>query len=144
VIDTLATGHPSRSIQFDSTHESLRVDMDRKLIWRVLANLISNALKYSPDDKPIVVSLDVQNDTVEIQVVDKGIGIPTEEQVQLFEPFFRASNATEKPGTGLGLTIVKQAIELHGGNIRIESATNAGTTFFVTLPLLQPYVVEEE
>jgi PAS domain S-box-containing protein len=144
VIDTLATGHPSRSIQLDSTHESLRIDMDRKLIWRVLANLISNALKYSPDDKPVVVSLDVQNDTVEIRVADKGIGIPSHEQAQLFEPFFRASNATEKPGTGLGLTIVKQAIELHGGSIRVESTANVGTTFFVTLPLLQPFVVEEE
>ena len=143
VIDTLATGHPSRRIEFHCAQESLKIDMDKKLIWRVLANLISNALKYSPEDEPVEITLDIQDDTVEIRITDKGIGIPLEEQVQLFEPFFRASNANEKPGTGLGLTIVKQAVELHGGSIRVESATDAGTTFFVTLPLLQPFVVEE-
>ena len=120
------------------------IDMDRKLIWRVMTNLVSNALKYSPDDKPVSVTLSVGNPSVEICVRDEGIGIPVSQQEKLFEPFFRAENARDIQGTGLGLTIVKQAIELHGGTIRVESAEDKGTCFTIELPLLQPYVLDED
>jgi signal transduction histidine kinase len=142
VIDTLTTGNPTRTIEFNTEQQTLKIDMDRKLIWRVLTNLFSNALKYSSE--PVRVSLRTHDDNVEICVVDKGIGIPQAEQAQLFEPFFRANNASDIQGTGLGLTIVKQAVELHGGSVRIESVANMGTTITVTLPVLQPYVVDKE
>jgi PAS domain S-box-containing protein len=145
VVETLSTNLPSaRVLTFESMYPKMTIDMDRKLIWRVMTNLVSNALKYSPDDKPVTVILNAHNPGVEICVKDEGIGIPIIQQGKLFEPFFRADNAQDFQGTGLGLTIVKQAIELHSGTIRVESVEGKGTCFTIELPLLQPYVVDED
>jgi PAS domain S-box-containing protein len=134
----------SRLISFECSQPKMMIDMDRKLIWRVMTNLVGNALKYSPDDKSVAVTLTIGNPGIEICVKDEGIGIPVVQQEKLFEPFFRANNAENIQGTGLGLTIVKQAIELHGGTIRVESAEGKGTCFTIELPLLQPYIVDED
>jgi PAS domain S-box-containing protein len=145
VVETLSTNLPAaRVLTFASSHPKMMIDMDRKLMWRVMTNLVSNALKYSPDNKPVAVTLDVSNPGIEICVQDEGIGIPVTQHGKLFEPFFRADNAQDFQGTGLGLTIVKQAIELHSGLIRVESAEGKGTCFTIELPLLQPYVVDED
>ena len=98
-------------------------------------NLLTNAIKYSPDKGQITFELDQDDEHVIIRVSDKGIGIPEADQSRLFEPFHRASNVGSVKGTGLGLSIVKQYVELHGGHIEVESEVGKGSTFRVLLPM---------
>jgi signal transduction histidine kinase len=103
---------------------------------RVLVNLISNAVKYSPSGGRITVSLARFEDEIELRVADQGIGISEEDQERLFTEFFRSSNpeATLRPGTGLGLAIVDRIVRRHGGSIDVESELGRGSTFRVRLP----------
>lgn len=110
------------------------VQLDKKLMLQIINNLVSNALKYSADDQPIFIEVRYQASSVLIQVRDEGIGIPAADLPHLFEPFHRATNVGTVAGTGLGLTLVKEAVELHGGEITVESALATGTTFTLTLP----------
>jgi signal transduction histidine kinase len=110
--------------------------MDEKLLHHILSNLISNAIKYSPQGG--TVSLEVvrkQEPAVIFRIRDEGIGIPPNERDKLFDAFHRARNVGSIPGTGLGLAIVKRSVDLHGGEISVESEVGAGTTFTVTLPI---------
>lgn len=107
---------------------------DPRLIRKFVSNLISNALKYSPDEKPVTVRLQATETEITFSVQDEGIGIPDKDLYLLFEPFYRASNVGTISGTGLGLTITKQAIELHSGTLSVASQENVGTTFVVRLP----------
>jgi PAS domain S-box-containing protein len=109
--------------------------IDPQLMRRVLTNLISNAMKYSPAGTAIEVSLSCTEAQAFIDVRDHGIGIPEGDQDRLFEMFHRARNAQNVPGTGLGLAIVRRAVELHGGTISFSSRVNEGTTFTIALPL---------
>ena len=104
---------------------------------QIINNLISNAVKYSPPAKPIQVKLDYADDTLILQVQDEGIGIPDADQPYLFEPFHRAANVETIPGTGLGLVIIKESVELHDGTITVDSHVNVGTIFTVRIPLRQ-------
>jgi signal transduction histidine kinase len=97
--------------------------------------LLSNAVKYSPAGTTIRLEITRQGHEGIFRVSDTGIGIPEEDQKRLFEPFHRAGNTRGIDGTGLGLTIVKQAVEVHQGKIACESATGVGTTFIVHLPI---------
>lgn len=99
-------------------------------------NLLSNAVKYSPDGGCVSLTVSCQPDMIGLQVKDEGIGIPPEAMPQLFEPFHRASNVGEIPGTGLGLAIAKRCIDLHGGQISVESTLGEGTVFTVQLSRL--------
>jgi two-component system phosphate regulon sensor histidine kinase PhoR len=103
---------------------------------RVVLNLISNAVKFTPAGGSVRVCARPSTDGVVIEVSDTGIGIPEAEQPRLFSRFFRASNATDAAiqGTGLGLTIVRSMVEHHGGRIDVRSAPGVGTTMLVTLP----------
>lgn len=107
---------------------------DPKLFRLILSNLVSNAAKYSLPGGYIEISLSCEAQRVVLRVSDEGIGIPQAEQAQLFDPFTRASNVGRRSGTGLGLTLVKQCVELMGGTIAFQSQENIGTTFTVTLP----------
>lgn len=109
--------------------------LDEKLLWQMLSNLLSNAIKYSPEGSTIQVILTCLDSHVEIQIQDQGIGIPDKDQPRLFEAFHRATNVTKVPGTGLGLVIVKNAVDLHGGSITVNSQVGMGTTFTMMLPL---------
>lgn len=126
-----------RRIDFSGTDTRVEAYVDPKLLRRALTNLLTNAIKYSPEDKPIQVSLDINVNEAIIRVSDQGIGIPEDDLKHLFEPFHRAANVGKIQGTGLGLAIAKQAIELHGGSIAVESTVGVGTTFTVRLPLPQ-------
>ncbi|OYU43460.1 MAG: hypothetical protein CFE44_18255, partial [Burkholderiales bacterium PBB4] len=106
---------------------------DEKLLRHIFGNLLSNALKYSPAGGEVSFSCQRSQGRVLFQVVDQGIGIPTEEIPHLFESFHRASNVGDIQGTGLGLAIVKNAVQLHGGEIQVSSRMGSGTTFTVTL-----------
>lgn len=107
---------------------------DRKLLRRALMNLISNALKYSDPGTRIGVGFSHLEACLQITVEDSGIGIPEADQEQLFEPFHRGGNVANISGTGLGMAIVKQVVDLHGGAIAVESAVRKGTRFTITLP----------
>ncbi len=108
--------------------------LDRKLIRQVISNLVSNAIKYSPDDKPITINLGYKPETVVLTVHDEGIGIPEADLKHLFEPFHRASNVGMISGTGLGLVITKELVDLHGGDIEVDSQVGIGTTMIVSIP----------
>ncbi len=130
----LSTG-TNHTINFDCEDECVTLQMDEALLRHILSNLLSNAIKYSPADTTIQVRLQCKSEAVIFQVQDEGIGIAPADQKRLFESFYRASNVGKIPGTGLGLTIVKQAVERYGGTIALKSQINIGTTFIVTLPL---------
>ncbi|MGB3692096.1 MAG: hybrid sensor histidine kinase/response regulator [Spirulinaceae cyanobacterium] len=107
--------------------------LDQKILHHVLDNLLSNALKYSPPTSQVDLVLECQEKQLVFRVKDRGMGIPFSDQKHLFEPFYRASNTDTVHGTGLGLTIVKKAVDLHGGTITFESDPNLGTTFTVMI-----------
>ncbi len=122
-------------ISFDIRGDCSDIFVDPALISTILTNLLTNALKYSPDDSPVSLVLDRQAEQIVIEVRDNGQGIPTEDQASLFDAFFRARNVGTIEGTGLGLNIVKQCVELHNGVIELQSEVGRGTTFTVFLPL---------
>ena len=112
------------------------IEGDAQQLERVFLNLLSNAVKFSHDGGTININA-VVDDALVVTVADHGIGIPAGEQDQLFTRFFRSSTADRSAiqGTGLGLTIVANIVQQHGGEIAIESAENVGTTVTLTLPL---------
>jgi PAS domain S-box-containing protein len=116
-----------------------QVDMalaDEILVSRILLNLLTNAIKYSPNNAEIRLELDRNEDFVVLRVVDKGVGIHPDNLPRIFEPFYRVLESQEISGTGLGLSIVKECVERHHGHIRVESQLGKGTTFIVELPAL--------
>jgi len=123
------------SLTFASLGDCSSCIVDEKLIRQICKNLLLNAIKYSAQGSTVQFNLRCQGDKVVFQVQDEGIGIPIEDQAQLFKPFERASNVGTISGTGLGLAIVKRLVDLHSGEIAVESAVGVGTTFTVTLPL---------
>src|SRR6056297_91157 len=120
-----------QKIKLISRAGSVPVYLDSKLLQHVFTNLLSNAIKYSEEGTLITVTLKDENQKVSVSVTDQGIGIPIEEQDNLFDRFFRAENSTNIQGTGLGLHIVKQYTELMGGIVSFESEVGRGSTFKV-------------
>lgn len=117
------------------THSGNEVAMvDKKLLKNVMFNLISNAIKFSPNGETIEINSQTSNSILKISVKDKGIGISKKDQEHLFERFFRGHNATHIQGTGLGLNIVAKYAELMNGSIDFESEENNGTTFTIIIP----------
>jgi PAS domain S-box-containing protein len=109
--------------------------LDPKLLRHILINLLSNGIKYSPENSWINFKLIEAENELIFEISDQGMGIPPDEQDQLFEPFHRCSNIGTIKGTGLGLNIVKKSVELHGGKISFISKINQGTTFTVIIPI---------
>jgi signal transduction histidine kinase len=114
-----------------------RVFADNARINQVLVNLISNAIKYSPDADKVIVNLTKTKDKITVSVQDFGMGIPKEEQSRIYERFFRAKGKKEGkiPGLGLGLFISSEVVKQHGGNLWVDSKEGKGSTFYFTLPL---------
>lgn len=110
---------------------------DENLLRHILGNLLANAIKYSPEGGLIRLELIAETETVILRIQDPGIGIPPEDLKGLFQAFHRAKNVDAIPGTGLGLAIVKRCVEEHGGQISVESEVGVGTTFIITLPVMQ-------
>jgi len=115
--------------------ESLRVRGDPDRIAQILDNLLSNASKYSAPGLPIEVSVFVRGDEAQVLVADHGVGVPPDERDLLFTPFYRTSRTRDVPGTGLGLHISKRLAERHGGELRLEASSDAGSVFALALPL---------
>lgn len=108
-------------------------------LYQVLSNLISNAIKYSPEGGDVTVGARGEADSVTIWVKDQGMGISPEFQEKIFERFFRVDNTDRRKvgGAGLGLTLVREIVAAHGGRVWVESALGAGSTFYVSLPVMQ-------
>ena len=123
------------NIIFSYTGASTNVSMDEKLLQHIITNLLTNAIKYSAKSSTINFDVQYENNLVIFQIKDEGIGIPEEDLKRLFEAFHRASNVANISGTGLGLTILKKAVECHNGVIEVDSKINYGTTFKITIPI---------
>lgn len=122
-----------QSIEYDHAGEERLVTTDRAMLGNVITNLVTNAVKYSPEHRAISLRTRIHGDKLEIVVEDHGMGIPIEDQQLLFERFFRGGNVMTVQGTGLGLNIVKRYLELLGGTITFTSEPGH-TTFIATLP----------
>lgn len=134
LVDELAAlRKPGQKIELNWSGEG-QVVLDPKMMRNVLTNLLSNAIKYSNSDGTIRLDIARKESSLSIQVVDQGIGIPKADQAHLFSRFFRAGNATNIQGTGLGLNIVRKYLGLMQGTIEFESIEGQGTTFSITLP----------
>ncbi|MEQ1675201.1 MAG: PAS domain-containing sensor histidine kinase [Chitinophagaceae bacterium] len=117
-------------------HCSAKFTTDKRMLKNILFNMLSNAIKFSPEGKQVIVTADNSEQELLLIVKDQGIGIPEEDQEHLFSTFFRANNVSNIPGTGLGLPIVKRYVNLLGGEIMLKSKLNEGTEIKVMLPAL--------
>lgn len=131
----------------DYTHNSQKtiLPLDHHLLGSIVTNLLSNALKYSKRGDRIEIASEIRNEALSLTVTDPGIGIPVEEHKHIFGRFYRASNATNFEGTGLGLHIIQKYVKLLKGTISFESEVDKGTKFTVVLPngrLSDPTITE--
>lgn len=126
----------NHQLVFTSKGDIAQTIWDEDLLRHILGNLLANAVKYSPEGSIVELELTAEEKTATFSIRDRGIGIPSEELHNLFQPFHRASNVGKIPGTGLGLAIVKRCVEVHGGRISVESKVGVGTIFTVALPCL--------
>lgn len=138
VIDELRlSAGNQKNLNFAGTQDCEIAYLDEKLLRSILTNLLSNAIKYSTEGGNVLLTLKCEENNAILQIQDQGIGILPADQKRLFEPFNRGKNVRNIPGTGLGLVVVKKCVDLHGGNITINSIVEFGTTVTVTLPLRQ-------
>lgn len=133
----LAKRQPNRDIQVQVPEDLLLVPMDARLITQVLVNLLDNAVKHTPADREISVSVQKQQNVAQFIVADRGSGIPPEALSKIFQMFFTTSQqeSSSKRGVGLGLSICQSIVEAHGGQIRARNRSGGGAEFIFTLPL---------
>jgi signal transduction histidine kinase len=126
-----------QSLTLDVAPDLPEVHLDQSQIERVLVNLVSNAINYTPENKAINIETVVEAQAVVIRVTDQGMGISAEDLPHVFDRFYRTAEARESllSGTGLGLAITKQIVEMHSGSISVTSEPGQGSTFTVCLPL---------
>jgi signal transduction histidine kinase len=120
----------------DTTPQTIQADPDR-IRDQVLGNLLSNALKFTPEGGTIRVRLWGDEDGLEIEVTDSGVGIAQDQLPHVFDKFYQVGQQARSKGAGLGLAIAREIVEGHGGRIWVESAENVGTTFRISLPVQQ-------
>lgn len=121
-------------IEFSYKSDRTSVEIDETIVRQIMINLLTNAAKYSPQSSAIYLKVQCEESAIVLQVQDRGIGIPPEEQPHLFEAFYRCSNVKSVRGSGLGLAVVKTCVDAHNGEISIISQIGQGTTVTVTLP----------
>ncbi|MBT8319036.1 MAG: PAS domain-containing sensor histidine kinase [Gramella sp.] len=124
-----------QEIRYPKDIEDVELHMDEKILELILSNLLGNAIKYSPENTTIDLSLDFQGDFINFEIKDQGRGIPKKDQKHIFERYFRAENALLDQGTGIGLNIAKTHLENLGGSIAFVSKENEGTTFTIKVPV---------
>ncbi len=132
----LGADQKNLSLGFVSQDRLAKVALDDRLLRHILLNLLTNAMKYSPEGGMVRLELKMHQSAVTFRVEDRGIGISEEELDKIFNPFYRARNVGRISGNGLGLAMVKRCVEAHRGEIEVESEEGAGTTFTVVLPTL--------
>ena len=124
-----------RQLTFVSQGDCINVQMDENLLRNIITNLLSNAIKFSPQESPVQFDLGYNSCSAIFRIQDSGIGIPLEDKERIFEVFSRSRNVGCITGSGLGLATVKKCVDLHRGQITVQSVVDVGTTFTVTLPL---------
>lgn len=127
--------HSQHEVRLELKGDTHVVNSDEQLVYLILTHLLANALKYTPPSKQIVIVGEVKDDEIVLQVRDEGIGIPEDERERILEPFYRGTNIGEVPGLGIGLTIVKDAVDSMNGSLSIDSEVGVGTTITVAVPL---------
>lgn len=153
IIEQIVDGHLRGRIQHESKELYVRLNMmpsaplvyaDHARVTQILTNLVDNAFNYTPEYGRITISVSTENNFVCIAIRDTGIGISKENQAKIFDRFYRAEDEAVQrvPGTGLGLSIVHSLIEMHGGQLEVESDLNVGSTFVVKLPAVSEEIGE--
>jgi signal transduction histidine kinase len=128
----MGTGH-NYLLDIEETDSFLVIDKEK--IVQALQNILSNAVKYSPEGGDITITGKADGETYRIEITDQGIGMNADQMAHIYDKFYRADNSnTAIEGTGLGMGIVRYIIEAHGGEIAIESQPGVGTTVILTLP----------
>ncbi len=127
-----------KAIDMHVSLEEVTIAADEELLNQVWINLLHNSIKFTPHGGAVCINLFHHRDTIVCKITDTGIGIAEEDQAHVFERFYKADQSRQrsKEGSGLGLSIVKKIVEMHQGTIELESSVGAGTTFFVSLPIL--------
>jgi signal transduction histidine kinase len=128
---------------FDTDVEEKLMAFDADNMERIMLNLLSNAVKFTPEGKSIYVTIKDKQENIEISIRDEGDGIPAEKQKFIFKRFIQAvgNNKRNRPGTGIGLSLVKSLVEMHGGSISLVSEMGKGSEFIIKLPV---YTIEEK
>jgi len=136
IVNNFETGFKNKSIKLNFNGEREIIYADKDKISQIVTNLLSNALKYTPEGGIVEIQAKGSDEFTEIIVVDNGQGIPTEDLPYIFERFYRADKSRNRStgGLGLGLTITKTIVESHKGSITVSSELNKGTKFIVTIP----------
>jgi signal transduction histidine kinase len=135
LLEPVAAQHGIRlAKRFDPNLPPLVADAD--LLSRAIENLVSNAIKYSPSGTEVTIQVSAGEEAVTVEVTDQGYGIPEADQARIFEKFYRVPRVQDAgtPGTGLGLALVREIAELHGGSVSVRSEVNAGSTFTLSIP----------
>jgi len=124
----------SHKIEFQCSETVLEIETDEDIFHDVFSNILDNAFKFSPGKQRIVMTLKKYQEFVEVEIKDEGIGIAADEINNVFDSFYRGSNATHSPGMGLGLALVKQGVAALNIKLQIESQINKGTSVRVEIP----------
>lgn len=134
ILDIKASFTETPEIIFEKHEKEIRTETDENLLGQLFSNLLNNAIKYTPADKKIIISVASENGNIKLQVADEGIGIPLDSQSDVFSPFYRAVNTGNVPGSGLGLAVAKRSVDILHGEITFISSENMGTIFNVVIP----------
>jgi signal transduction histidine kinase len=126
---------PVAEVRFEGEESGVLVDADPVRLARIIRNVLDNAIKYSPKGGVVVVSVQTVGDWADVRVTDHGLGIPADDLPHVFERYRRGTNVEHTYGEGLGLASVRHLVELHGGQVLVESEVGVGSTFTVRLPL---------
>lgn len=135
VVELFRTGSEAHAIETIAGEAPVIATCDPARIEQVLTNLVSNAIKYSPDGGQVVISVAYEDADAVVSVGDQGIGIPPEDRERIFDPFQRAGRSSGRvPGVGLGLSVARKLVEAHSGKLEVESQVGVGSTFRIRLP----------
>ncbi|MEJ2617189.1 MAG: ATP-binding protein, partial [Ignavibacteriaceae bacterium] len=134
------------TFRFNTIEESLNVYIDKDKVEKILINLLSNAFKFTPEGELIELKVGKNEGYVDISVQDSGIGIPEEKMSKIFDRFYQVNSGhkREHEGTGIGLALSKELIEIHRGKIEVESEEGKGTTITISIPLDKKHYTAEE
>ncbi len=135
IVERAGPPEDQHRLQVETTEGIPKLSLDPNRFERALVNLISNALKYSPADRPVVVRVERRDGEAIVSVIDQGAGIPPEEVSHLFERYYRTKKTRKTEGLGLGLYITRQIVDAHGGRVWVESEQGKGSKFRVAVPL---------
>jgi PAS domain S-box-containing protein len=135
IIESIQQTSPNHEIRLNATNEKLMVRADRDRLEQVVINILTNAIKYSPNGKKVTVDTDIQDEQIIVKITDYGIGIPENDLDRVFTRFFRVRGlASTFAGSGIGLYISSEIIKRHGGSMWVESEINKGSTFYFSIP----------